>query len=93
MTEVEIKNDIILIKKQDLSKNSLNAPDNVVDALEEAKKIQEKTDNHISNKRNQKVLDKLAEKAKYNPNYMLETKNIEDAKLKQILRPHFGPIY
>ncbi len=93
MTEVEVKNDRILIKKEDLSKNSLNTQCNEVEALEQVKKVQEKTDNRISNKRDQKALNKLAEKAKYNPNYLLETKNIEDVKLKPIFRPHFGPVY
>ncbi len=93
MTAVDVKNGRISIKNENLSKNSLHTQYQEDEALVKAKKIQEKTDNRIRNKRNRKVFDKLAKKAKYNPNYLLETRNIEDVKLRQIFRPQFGPVY
>ncbi len=93
MTEVEVKNDRILIKKENRYNYSLYTQSKVDKALEVANKAQKKNASHISNKRMQKVLNKLAVKAKSNPNYLKETKNIEDAKLKQIFRPHFGLVF
>ncbi len=93
MTEVEVKNDRVLIQKENLYNISLHIQCKVDKALEVTNKVLKKNASHISNKRKQKVLNKLAEKAKSNPNYLKETKNIEDAKLKQIYRPHFGLVF